>query len=246
MIPALIIGRAGSSGVPGKNILNILGRPMMAYPLLAAKHSKYCDEIFVSTDCDDISSIGSKYGAQTIDRPDYLASNEALAEDAYIHGYEQIKGLINHEPELLILMFCNGVTVLSKYIDEAVELLRADPTLDSVTTASEYNMFSPLRAKKIDEDGKLIPFIPVEYFGKDVSCDRGSQGDAWFADCSLFVVRPHCMISKNGEQPFTWLGRNVHPIKQWGGQDVDNEWQVPVVEYWLLEHNFSEDKTPYD
>jgi CMP-N-acetylneuraminic acid synthetase len=245
MITALIIGRAGSSGIPGKNILKILDRPMMAYPLLAAQNSKYCEKIFVSTDCQNISEIGRRYNAQIIDRPDYLASNEALAEDAYIHGYEQIRKTINQEPEFLILMFCNGATVLSKYIDEAVELLRADPNLDSVTTASEYNMFSPLRAKKIDENGKLIPFVPVEYFGEDASCDRGSQGDVWFADCSLFVVRPHCMNKRNGYPPFTWLGKNVKPLKQVGGQDIDSEWQVPIVEHWLRKNGFGIDYTPY-
>ena len=36
-----------------------------------------------------------------------------------------------------------------------------------------------------------------------------AQGNCWYADCSMFVVRPHCMDSKNGYPPFQWLGRNV-------------------------------------
>lgn len=245
MITALILGRGGSTGLLGKNVMSLLGRPLMSYPLLAAKASEYCDRIFLSTDDDDIRRVGDSFGADHIERPDYLSTNEALAEDAYIHGYNEIKRVIGEEPEMLILLFCNGATVLSHQIDQAVEILRSDSNLDSVCTVSSYDMWSPLRAKKINEQGRLVPFIPPSFFGDNVTCDRSSQGDTWYADCSMFVVRPYCMIKKNGDPPFTWLGKNVHPIKQWGGLDVDYDWQVPIVEYWLRKHGFSEDKTPY-
>jgi hypothetical protein len=245
MIATLILGRGGSTGLPGKNIMPILKRPLMSYPLMAAKNSKYCDKIFLSTDDDNIRRVGESFGVINIDRPDYLATKDALAVDAYIHGYSEIKKALGEEPEILILLFCNGATVLSEQIDQAVEILRSDSSLDSACTVSSYNMWSPLRAKKIDENGRLVSFIPPDFFGDNISCDRGSQGDTWYTDCSMFVVRPHCMLKKNGDEPFTWIGRNIHPIKQWGGMDVDYDWQVPIVEYWLLKHGFTDDKTPY-
>lgn len=245
MIVSLIIGRGGSTGLPGKNTMNILGRPLMTYPIMAAKNSKYCNKIFLSTDSDEIKEIGKKNNVELIKRPEFLATKEALAEDAYIHGYNEIKKLINEEPEFIILLFCNGATVLSAQIDEAVEVLRKDEKLDSACTVSSYDMWSPLRAKKIDENGKLVPFVPLEIFGDNVTCDRGSQGQTWYADCSTFVVRPKCMLKKNGDVPFTWLGRNIHPIKQWGGLDIDYNWQIPIVEFWLKSHGFSETQTPY-
>lgn len=246
MIVTLILGRGGSTGLPGKNVMPLLKRPLMYYPLMAAKNSKYCDKIYLSTDDDDIRRVGESFGVINIERPDFLATKEALAEDAYIHGYNEIKKALGEEPELLILLFCNGATVLSEQIDQAVEILRSDSSLDSACTVSSYNMWSPLRAKKIDENGRLVSFIQPEFFGDNVSCDRGSQGDTWYADCSMFVVRPHCMLKKNGDVPFTWIGRNIYPIKQWGGLDIDYHWQVPMVEYWLKQHGFTEEKNPYE
>lgn len=246
MIVALILGRGGSTGLPGKNIMPILGRPLMSYPLMAANNSKYIDQVFLSTDDEQIAKVGKEFGVTIIDRPDYLATKEALAEDAYIHGYHEICKIIGKKPEFIVLLFCNGATLLSNQIDEAVEVLRKDETLDSVTTASSYNMWSPLRAREISEDGLLVPFIDPEYFGSNVTCDRSSQGDTWYADCSLFVVRPHTMDKSNGDVPFTWLGRKVYPIKQWGGLDIDFHWQVPIVKHWLEQHDFTETKTPYD
>ena len=91
MIAALLIGRGGSTGLPKKNVKPILGRPLMTYPILAAKNSKYCDKIFLSTDDEEIKKIGKSFNLELINRPDYLATKEALAEDAYIHGYNEVK-----------------------------------------------------------------------------------------------------------------------------------------------------------
>ncbi len=246
MIVALILGRGGSTGLPGKNVMSVLGRPLMDYPILAAKNSKYCDEIFLSTDDLKIKEVGTKHSIRHIVRPEYLSTKEALAEDAYVHGYKEIKNVLNQEIEAIILLFCNGATVLSEQIDYGVEALRDDHNLDSACTVSMYNMWSPLRAKRINKSGNLTPFIDPSYFGEEVNCDRGSQGDTWYADCSMFVVRPRCLENMIGVPPFTWLGHNVFPIKQWGGLDIDYHWQVPMVEYWLKENGFTFDKTPYD
>ena len=143
-------------------------------------------------------------------------------------------------------MFCNGATVLSDYINEGIEALRANENYDSVTTASCYNMWSPLRARKIDDNGMLQPFIEPSFFGEEANCDKGSQGDTWYADCSVFIVRPLCMDKRNGAPPFHWLGKSVYAIKQWGGLDIDYHWQIPIVEYWLKEHGFTENETPYE
>ena len=79
MIMALLIGRGGSV-ISNKNTFPILGRPLMSYPLSAALHSKFIDEVFVSTDCDKIKKEADKYDVTIIDRPKELATSEALVE----------------------------------------------------------------------------------------------------------------------------------------------------------------------
>ena len=41
------------------------------------------------------------------------------------------------------------------------------------------------------------------------------------------------------------MGQKIYPLNQWGGCDVDYEWQVPGVEFWLRQHGFSETQIPY-
>jgi len=252
MIAALLLGRKGSIGFPGKNLCPVLGRPLMVYPLLAALNAKHVAEVYISTDDEQIMDIGRKHGAEIIVRPPELATKEALGEHAYVHGYRVIKeGLRARglDLELMVLLFCNAATILADTIDRGIKVLQEHPDYDSAVTVSCYNMWSPLRARKIGDDGLLHPFVPFEVFGNPatLNCDRDSQGDVWFADMSVSIVIPSCLEHlEGGLLPQKWMGQNIYPLKQWGGCDVDYEGQIPGVEYWLIKNGFTKNKTPYD
>lgn len=249
MIAALLLGREGSVGFPGKNVFSVLGRPLMTYPLLAAMHASLVDEVYVSTDSEKIKEIARKHGAKVIDRPAYLCTKEALGEDAYVHGYKYIKNTLKKDIELIVLLFCNAPCVLPETIDEGIKVLRENSEYDSAVTVSRYNMYTPVRARRIGKDGFLHPFIPFENYpkGMRIDCDRNSQGDVWFADVCGMVVRPRCLEDLNyGILPQKWMGRKIYPLKQWGSLDVDFEWQIPQVKFWLRKHGFSEKESPYD
>ena len=61
-------------------------------------------------------------------------------------------------------------------------------------------MWSPLRARKLQSNGTLKPFVDFNYFGnpKTLNCDRDSQGNVYYADMSLSVVRPKCLEESRG------------------------------------------------
>jgi CMP-N-acetylneuraminic acid synthetase len=242
-IVALMLGRGGSTGFPGKNLHPVLGRPLMAYPLIAARDAKHVDRVFVSTDSEDIMDVAREHGAELIVRPPELATPEALGEDAYRHGYEVIRDerVAGDEIELLVLLFANAPNVTPDIIDRGVEMLRADDTLDSAITVSKYNMWSPLRARKLTDEGILQPFVPFETFGDPatLNCDRDSQGDVWFADFGTTIIRPKWLEPEwlaQGLLPQRWMGQRIAPIESWGAGDVDYDWQIPVAEFWLRAH----------
>jgi hypothetical protein len=242
MIVALLIGREGSQGFPGKNIYPILGKSLMEYPLKAAKDAKTIDRVFVSTDSEKIKEISRKYKVSIIDRPAELCGSKALGENAFVHGYREIKKELepqNQSIDLIVLLFCNSPTILPETLDQGVRILLDHPEYDSAVTVSRYNMWSPLRARKIGPDGLLHPFVPFETFGdpKILNCDRDSQGDVWFADMGASIVRPRCLDHmEDGLLPQKWMGQKIYPLKQWGGCDVDYRWQLPQVEYWIKEY----------
>lgn len=219
---------------------------MAAYPLFAAKGSRHVERIFVSTDSPEIMAIATLHGAELIERPPELATKQALGEDVFVHGYKEIKrrlALEGLEIELMVLLFANAATITSELIDQGVVTLRENKKYDSAVTTSVYNMWSPLRARKLDSEGCLKPFVPFETFGdpRTLNCDRDSQGEVHFADMSVSVVRPDCLEKlEEGLLPQKWMGQNIAAIPSWGGCDVDYEWQLPMVEFWLRKHGIQE------
>ena len=241
MITAIMIGRKGSRGFPGKNTYKVLGRSLCEYPLIAAKRSKFIDKIYVATDCDKIKKISSKYNVEFINRPKKLNTNKALGDHVFEYSYEQVKKKNTKKIELVVLLFANAPTINFKLIDQGIALLKKNKSFDSAVSTSVYNMWSPLRARKLASNGSLKPFVNFEYFGnpKTLNCDRDSQGNVYFADMSLSVVRPKCLENlKNGLLPQRWMGKKIMPIKSWGGCDVDYKWQIPGVEHWLITNGF--------
>ena len=244
MICTLMMGRAGSTGFPNKNIKKVLGRCLFEYPLLASKNSQNVDKIFVTTDCPVITRVSKKYGAIQIKRPNRLAHSKALGEEVFQHGYFEIKKMLNlsaENIEFIILLMANAPTITGKLIDKGINILRRNKNFDSAVTTSIYNMWSPLRARKINNRNLLKPFVPFETFGnpKTLNCDRDSQGDVYYADMSVSIVRPRCLENiKEGLLPQKWMGKKITSIRSWGGCDVDYEWQLPMVEFWLKKNGY--------
>ena len=82
---------------------------------------------------------------------------------------------------------------------------------------------------------------------EDLSCDRNSSGDVYFADGGLTVVRSEFLENvKRNLLPFRWMGNRIHLIEQIpGGSDIDDYWQVAAMEAWLTKHGFTKSLTPY-
>ena len=235
MITALLIGRKGSVGFPGKNIYPILEKPLALYPMQAAQKAKLVDKVYLSTDCEKLMQLGRENGIAIIKRPDYLCTKTALGEQVFVHGFHEIVKKEGAQ-ELIILLHCNSATLTSQMIDEGIRVLRNNPSYDSAVSVSKYNMWSPLRARKIGPDGLLHPFISFETFGnpKDLNCDRDSQGDVYFADMGVSIVRPRCLEHiEDGQLPQKWMGRKIYPLVQEAGCDVDFEFQIAQTEFWV-------------
>jgi CMP-N-acetylneuraminic acid synthetase len=242
---ALVIGKKNSMGVPGKNIRKIVGRPAAEYAFIAAQYSNI-DRIYVSTDSDEIAEIGSKYKATHIVRPEELATPDALTEDALMHAYEFIKSDIGDKKiNTISLLFCNNPAIDVKKLKEAIEFVNTTNEYDSCFSVVKYDMFSPARARKLNENGEMVPFVELKHLD-NVSSIRDSQGSCYFCDLSIQVMKPICFEDMdNGQLPFKWQGKKSKAIETDFGFDIDTEWQYVVIEYWLKNRGFTEENIPW-
>ena len=246
---AILFGRKNSEGFPRKNLFPILDRPAVLYPILASYYASSVDKIFLSTDDPELVNIGEKYDVIPLSRPKELCTSDALIEDVMQYAFYQVKELLKSQPKYISILLCNSCNVIANTLDEAVEFLDYNEEYDSAITACKLNMYSPLRARRLTSDGFLEPFIPLDIVGniEDLSCDRNSSGDVFFADGGLTVVRSEFLENvKRNLLPFRWMGNRIHLIEQIpGGSDIDDYWQVAAMEAWLTKHGFTKDSIPY-
>jgi|SaaInlLV_10m_DNA_2_1039722.scaffolds.fasta_scaffold00970_5 CMP-N,N'-diacetyllegionaminic acid synthase len=87
---AIIPARGGSKGLPRKNILDLAGKPLIAWTIEASLNSKYITKTIVSSDDDEILDISKEYSAHTIKRPNEFATDIASSEVVVRHTIESI------------------------------------------------------------------------------------------------------------------------------------------------------------
>lgn len=87
---AITPARGGSKGIPGKNIKDVAGKPLIAWTIEAAKRSKLIDRYVVSTEDAAIAAVARDCGAEVLDRPLELATDEATTLAVLEHAISVI------------------------------------------------------------------------------------------------------------------------------------------------------------
>lgn len=132
--------RGGSKRFPRKNIAPLVGRPLLAYPIMAARQAQTIDAVYVSTEDDEIAAVAEQWGALVpFRRPDELAGDHVPADAAVgdlLHRLRDEQGLVI---DIVVLIQPTSPFVTAAHIDAAVERLRSEPELDSVTTMTEVD-----------------------------------------------------------------------------------------------------------
>ena len=118
-ILGLIPARAGSKRLPNKNILDMNGKPMLAWSISSAIKSKYIDDVVVSSDSDKILNISKKYGAKSFKRPSKYALDNSSSEDVILNAIKNLDSNYNYT----VLLQPTSPLRTSRDIDNAIELL---------------------------------------------------------------------------------------------------------------------------
>ena len=156
---AIIPARGGSKGIPKKNLVNFLGKPLLQWSIEAALNSKYITDVVVSSDDDDILRISQKHkNVIPIKRPKELALDTSRTEPVLAHVIESLKG---RTFDYLILLQPTSPLRKSDDIDEAFNKLLASYANSLISVCS--NDYHPYKSLRINEKGFLEGIINNEY-----------------------------------------------------------------------------------
>ncbi|WP_026808000.1 cytidylyltransferase domain-containing protein [Aliarcobacter lanthieri] len=156
---AIVPARGGSKRLPRKNILDLCGKPLIAHTIEAGLKSNYIDKLVVSSDDNEILEISRKFGAETIKRPDELASDVATTFDAIKHTIENFE-----KYDYVVLLQPTSPLRNEKHIDEAIELLEIK-NADAIISVCEMD-HSPLWSNTLPQDGSMKGFLRDEVLNK--------------------------------------------------------------------------------
>jgi len=94
-IIAIILARGGSKGIPGKNIIDFCGKPLIVWTIEQLKQSRGINSIWVSSDSEKILSVSEAFGAEIIHRPAKISGDAATSESGWLHALDYIENKVS-------------------------------------------------------------------------------------------------------------------------------------------------------
>lgn len=149
---AIIPARGASKRLPQKNLLDLCGKPLIAWSIEAGLKSKYIDKLVVSSDDDEILAIADEYNIRAIKRPKKLANDTATTFDAIKHTIDKLDTY-----DYIVLLQPTSPLRNCKHIDESINLLQ-QKNADAVISVCEME-HSPLWSNTLDKDGVMDNFL---------------------------------------------------------------------------------------
>lgn len=186
---AIIPARGGSKGVPGKNILPLMGHPLIAYSIIAAQRSLSVERIIVSTDSEEIAEIARAYGAEVpFMRPDDLATDTATDRGFLVHAMNWLKTNENIEPEYFVHLRPTTPLRDPAVIDDAVRKIQQTPAATSLRSAHLASK-TPYKWFELDERGYFKGIRPDDPRPEYYNLPRQSFPDVFDPNGYVDIVR---------------------------------------------------------
>ncbi len=220
-ILTVIPARGGSKGLPGKNLMDFKGKPLIAWTILSALKCQIKQQVVVSSEDPEILSIAAQFGAHVpFVRPMELAADDTPGIDPILHTltYYQAKG---GTFDYVVCLQCTSPLRDSRDIDEAISLGWVSHA-DGVVSVCEAE-YSPFWMKNIRPDGTLEAFV------KDAPAYARRQDlpKVYRLNGAFYMAKPKILLEQR-----SWYsqGTLAYVMSQEKSVDIDNEMGFLVAE----------------
>jgi N-acylneuraminate cytidylyltransferase len=213
-VVAVIIGRAGSKGLPGKNALPLPfgGKPTICYSIEHALAATCVQRVIVSTDGRDIARAATARGVEVVDRPADLASDTATVDAAVRHAITSTGE--RDRANIVVILYANVPARPPTLIDDAVEMLLKTGA-DSVQSYCDVGKYHPFWMAKIDSAGRVKPNVKNNVYR------RQDLPPLYIPDGGVIAVTCENLFRIDPNQPHAFLGVDRRGLVNPAGAVVD-------------------------
>ncbi len=215
---AVVIGRAGSKGLPRKNALSIAGAPMIAHTIRFARASSSIGRVIVSTDGQEIASIAAAEGVEVIRRPEHLANDTATVDSAVRHAVESS----GSTADIIVILYGNVPVRPADLADRAVARL-VETGADSVQSYYRVGKTHPFWMSRLDDAGKVSPFVENRIYR------RQELPPLFMPDGGVIAVRRASLFDVRDGEPHAFFGRDRRGIETREGEVIDVDTAVDMA-----------------
>ncbi|HYE02891.1 MAG TPA: acylneuraminate cytidylyltransferase family protein [Phycisphaerales bacterium] len=156
----VILARAGSRGLPGKNWAPVAGRPCAAWTIEAARGARGVARVVVSTDAPEVAGLARAAGCDVVERPPELAGDAATVDAAARHAVRAVEDRVrarNARRDPVVILYANVPVRPPGLIDRALAVLAASGC-DSVQSYAPVGKLHPWWMVRLGEDGVVRPW----------------------------------------------------------------------------------------
>ena len=194
---AVVGARAGSKGIPHKNIQLLAGKPLMAWIIEAAKASPYVTRLVVSTDSSEYARVAKEYGAEVpFMRPEELAKDTVPDFDYLHHAATWLRDNEGWQPDVILRLPPTTPLCRTEHINACVKLLIDDPEADSsrtITPATKH----PYKLWRAAGD-YIEPFLSEEFTGLKDAHNRPRQSfPQAYQHVDVIALRWNTLVEKD-------------------------------------------------
>jgi len=189
---AIIPARGGSKGIPRKNIRNFAGHPLIAYSIEAGLAAETVTRVILSTDDEEIASVGRQYGAETpFLRPSEFAQDQSLDLPVFQHALAWLAEQENYRPDVVVQLRPTSPIRPPSLVDEAVCLLLDNPDADSVRGVVPAGQNPHKMWRLASATGQMRPLLTVEGIAEPYNAPRQVLPPVYWQTGHIDAIRPH-------------------------------------------------------
>lgn len=221
-ILAIIPARGGSKGLPGKNIKNLCGKPLIAWSIEHAQKSKYVDYIFISTDSREIADVAEKYGAPCPElRPAELARDTAPSSEFIIYTLDKMKKEGKTFDYFILLEPTSPLRDVED-VDKSIEMLIDSFESESCVGVAMSGTVHPAFMVVVGKDGHLKALEP-----DNQTLRRQDLPDVFFFEGSVYLSNVNAYLNKK-----TFYHDKTLPyiVPEWKSYEVDDLVSFRIIE----------------
>ncbi|MDB9785468.1 acylneuraminate cytidylyltransferase family protein [Amylibacter sp.] len=207
----MITARGGSKGLPGKNIRQFNGQPLLYWTIQAAKESKYLDRLVITTDCSEIAGIAEQFGCEVpFLRPKELAADTSPSNVAITHALE----CLNENYDYLTILEPTSPLREGKDIDQSIEII-VDEKMKSVLSVSKVEAHHPQFLFNKSDQNIMSNYLRHDY----KSVRRQDISSLYALDGSIYTVRTQDYL-QTGEVVFDGATFALQ-LESWKEYEID-------------------------